>query len=167
MTERTDLPSAEVEVLDWLALARVDGLPPTVALGLVERLGSAAAVLEAAPVRLAAAGLDEAQVAAVQGARRRARAELVRVRAAGAAVVPLPSPRFPVRLRAIADPPLALAVRGALAPADEVAVAIVGARRASEYGRRMAAALGRDLARAGVTVVSGLAAGIDAAAHRP
>ncbi|HZP39941.1 MAG TPA: DNA-processing protein DprA [Candidatus Binatia bacterium] len=166
MTERTDLPSAEVEVLDWLALARVDGLPPTVALGLVERLGSAAAVLEAAPVRLAAAGLDEAQVAAVQGARRRARAELVRVRAAGAAVVPLPSPRFPVRLRAIADPPLALAVRGALAPADEVAVAIVGARRASEYGRRMAAALGRDLARAGVTVVSGLAAGIDAAAHR-
>jgi len=70
-----------------------------------------------------------------------------------------------VRLRHIADPPLALAVRGALA-ADEPAIAVVGARRASEYGRRIADELARGLAQAGVTVVSGLATGIDAAAHR-
>ena len=58
-----------------------------------------------------------------------------------------------------------LAVRGSLGGADEPAIAIVGARRASEYGRHMAAELARQLAQAGVTVVSGLAAGVDAAAH--
>src|SRR5262249_61393830 len=62
-------------------------------------------------------------------------------------------------------PPLVLTVRGTLV-AGEPAVAIVGARRASEYGQRMAAELATGLAHAGVTVVSGLAAGIDAAAHR-
>jgi DNA processing protein len=56
-------------------------------------------------------------------------------------------------------------VRGAVLPVDEVAIAVVGARRASEYGRRMAGELARGLALAGVTVVSGLAAGVDAAAH--
>jgi DNA processing protein len=75
-----------------------------------------------------------------------------------------PTPAYPERLRQIPDPPLALAVRGELGP-DELCVAVVGARRATEYGRRMAEALGRGLAQAGVTVVSGLAAGIDAAAH--
>src|SRR6266576_2010525 len=82
-----------------------------------------------------------------------------------ASLVTWPDAEYPVRLRHIADPPLALAVRGALA-ADEPAIAVVGARRASEYGRRIADELARGLAQAGVTVVSGLATGIDAAAHR-
>lgn len=73
---------------------------------------------------------------------------------------------FPAALRRIADPPQALHVFGTLAEADRNAVAVVGARRASPYGVAVAEWLGRELARSGVTVVSGLARGIDAAAHR-
>jgi DNA processing protein len=76
------------------------------------------------------------------------------------------SPLYPAALRAIHDPPVFLWVRGTLDERDEVAVGIVGTRRVSEYGRGMAQRLAGDLARAGVTVVSGLARGIDTAAHR-
>lgn len=73
---------------------------------------------------------------------------------------------FPERLRHIYDPPLFLWVRGTLDAHDVPSVAIVGTRRCTDYGRRMAYDLGADLARSGFTVVSGLAYGIDAAAHR-
>lgn len=74
-------------------------------------------------------------------------------------------PDFPPLLREIADPPVALYVRGALEPADGRAVAIVGSRQSTEYGRRTADKLARELVEAGFTVVSGLARGIDTAAH--
>jgi DNA processing protein len=76
--------------------------------------------------------------------------------------------RFPARLRAIHDPPIGLFVRGeaSLAVRDRPAVAVVGARACSGYGAAVAAELGRELARAGVLVVSGLARGVDGAAHR-
>lgn len=73
-------------------------------------------------------------------------------------------PGFPARLAAVVDPPLGLFVRGTLP--DGHAVALVGARRASAYGREVAEYLGRELAAAGVAVVSGMARGVDAAAHR-
>ena len=73
---------------------------------------------------------------------------------------------YPARLREIYDPPPFLWVRGRLTAADANAVAVVGTRRASDYGRRAAEAFAGDLARAGVTVVSGLAYGVDVAAHR-
>jgi DNA processing protein len=77
--------------------------------------------------------------------------------------------RYPVRLRALASPPAVLHVAGGLGRflglADEDPVAIVGARRATQYGLEVARSLGRDLARAGVTVISGMALGIDSAAH--
>lgn len=73
-------------------------------------------------------------------------------------------PAFPARLAAIADPPLGVFVRGTLP--DGHAVALVGARRASAYGREVAEYLGRELAASGVAVVSGMARGVDAAAHR-
>ena len=73
-------------------------------------------------------------------------------------------PGFPARLAAVADPPLGLFVRGSLPEGH--AVAVVGARRASAYGREVAEYLGRELARAGVAVISGMARGVDAAAHR-
>ena len=73
-------------------------------------------------------------------------------------------PDFPVRLSAVSDPPLGLFVRGTL-PTDH-AVALVGARRATSYGREVAEYLGRELALAGVAVVSGMARGVDGSAHR-
>jgi DNA processing protein len=75
------------------------------------------------------------------------------------------TPEYPVLLAAIPSPP-ALDVRGALTPADALAIAIVGARQATAYGLEVAEALAAELAARGVTIVSGLARGIDTAAHR-
>jgi len=84
----------------------------------------------------------------------------------GAWLVTLEDPGYPLRLAEIHDPPLVLFGRGTLTEQDSRCVAIVGTRRASPYGVRMAERFGRDLAAKGFTVVSGLANGIDAAAHR-
>ena len=73
---------------------------------------------------------------------------------------------YPTGLREMDDAPLVLYCRGRIEPRDELAVAIVGSRRCTMYGRQQAEKLGRSLAMAGVTIVSGMARGIDAAAHR-
>ena len=91
--------------------------------------------------------------------------ELRRTRDAGIEIVPFNDPSYPERLRAIADPPPCLYIKGALRTEDEKAVAIVGSRSASDYGRRVARDLARGLASLGFTVVSGMARGIDGTAH--
>jgi DNA processing protein len=146
--------------LAWLGLALSPGLPAGTARALVARAGSATALLDGT------ADVPAEVVAVLAGARERGRAEARRVAEAGAWVLVPGEPGFPARLAAIPDPPLVLVGRGTLAPQDDVAVAVVGARRASEYGRRLATDIATGLAQAGVTVVSGLATGIDAAAHR-
>ena len=73
---------------------------------------------------------------------------------------------YPTRLAEIYDPPLALFIRGELYESDQYCVAVVGTRKATAYGLRMAERLGGELAARGITVVSGMAQGIDAAAHR-
>ncbi|MCA9260033.1 MAG: DNA-processing protein DprA [Planctomycetales bacterium] len=93
-------------------------------------------------------------------------AVLAEVRAAGLCVLLPESEDYPPLLREIPDPPGVLFVRGQLLPTDRLAVAVVGTRRASRYGLEQAERLAAALARAGVTVVSGLARGIDGAAHR-
>ncbi len=92
--------------------------------------------------------------------------ELTLARQQGVEIVTLEDPGYPQPLRSIFDPPLALYIRGVLVPDDQTAVGIVGARRASLYGAQCAERLGYDLALRGVTIVSGLARGIDGAAHR-
>ncbi|MBI3945333.1 MAG: DNA-protecting protein DprA, partial [Armatimonadetes bacterium] len=93
-------------------------------------------------------------------------AERTRLRHLGARVLTLADPEYPSRLREIHDPPPVLYARGDLTAQDEYAVAVVGSRRATDYGLRMAHEIAARLARAGVVVVSGLARGVDAAAHR-
>jgi len=94
-----------------------------------------------------------------------ARDELDRARRHGTSILTLEDERYPPLLRASADPPLLLYVGGELRPEDVLAVSIVGSRRATVHGLRVARRLGRDLAASGFTVVSGLARGIDAAGH--
>ncbi len=142
----------------WLALSLVRGLSAARALALVRERGGPEAILEGPE----AAGLDAKAVAEAQ---READREAGRLAAARATLVTWGDDGYPARLRTIPDPPLVLAVRGTLV-ADEPAVAVVGARRATPAGLRVAAELARGLADAGLAVVSGLAAGIDAAAHR-
>ncbi len=100
-------------------------------------------------------------------AARRARAEIETAQRLGVTLLGWDHPAYPALLRRAYDPPPVLYVQGEVPPADEAtpAVAIVGARAASAAGRALARALGRDLAAAGATVVSGLARGIDTAAH--
>jgi DNA processing protein len=149
----------------WLALGLTVELPPRGAFALVERFGSPAAVLAASEVELRAAGTTPAQVGGLRRAAASVAAETTRLAAAGARIFAWGDGAYPSLLRQIPDPAVFLAVRGMLA-ADEPFVAVVGARRSSEYGRRIAAELAGGLAQAGITVVSGLADGIDAAAHR-
>lgn len=84
----------------------------------------------------------------------------------GAHVLPLTNPTYPVRLAALVDAPPVLLVRGASAVLNTPAIAIIGARAATRAGRSHARRLGRELAACGLTIVSGLARGIDAEAHR-
>ncbi|MFQ5719774.1 MAG: DNA-processing protein DprA [Acidobacteriota bacterium] len=84
----------------------------------------------------------------------------------GISVVALPDPAYPAQVREIPDPPPVLYVRGGLAAQDDPAAAVVGSRRASTYGQAVARYLAEDLAAGGVSVVSGLARGIDTAAHQ-
>jgi DNA processing protein len=149
----------------WLGLALVPGLLPAAGLRLAAALGGPDAVLAASPAALASLGVAGDLAAQIGGARAAAARERERLDRAGAGLLAWSDDGYPERLRHIAEPPLALMMRGGLA-ADELAVAVVGSRRAGEYGRRVAHELASDLARAGITVVSGLATGIDAAAHR-
>jgi DNA processing protein len=95
-----------------------------------------------------------------------ARLEIERAERLGAAILTPDDPGFPPLLRETPDPPPVLFVRGRIEPDDRLAIAVVGARRATPWGRDTAGRLARDLAKRGFTVVSGLARGIDAAAHR-
>lgn len=150
----------------WLALALVEGLAPRKAFDLAAFFGSPAAVLAASRDALEARAIDAPLIDRIGAAPPRAARERDAIARVGGTIVTWADTRYPARLRSIADPPLALFVRGTLAEPDAPAVAIVGARRAGDYGRRIAEELGRGLAQVGLTVVSGLAAGIDGAAHR-
>jgi DNA processing protein len=98
--------------------------------------------------------------------RQQARAAMARGRAAGLRAVALSAPSYPAMLSAIIDPPLVLWVRGDPAALDAPSVAIVGSRGGSDYALAIAGRLAADLARRGIVVVSGLARGVDSAAHR-
>ena len=150
----------------WLALSLVPGLTPRTARRLAEQHGGPERLLALPVGTLATLGLPAGAVHAWPEAAARAGAEVGLLERAGARLVAWSDAGYPARLRAITDPPLVLTVCGALDPDDVPAVAVVGARHASAYGRRIAEELAAGLAQAGVTVVSGLAAGIDAAAHR-
>ncbi len=152
-----------------IALSLVPGIGPGRVRALLAALGSATAVMQAPASHLVRVeGIGRRTAASVRdwddpGA---VDQQLARAEAVGARVVALSDPEYPALLREIYDPPPFLWVRGRFDPADDAPVAIVGTRRASDYGLRVASQIGEELAHAGVTVVSGLAYGVDVAAHR-
>lgn len=151
----------------WVAFSMVAGIGSVRARRLEEHFGSLREAWSADSASLRAAGLDERTVARVL--RRRPQispAELLQgLKGAGIRALAMSDPAYPQRLLEIPSPPMVLYVRGELRPEDEWSVAIVGTRRASSYGRDVAGRLARGLAANGITVISGLARGIDAVAH--
>ncbi|HZV06970.1 MAG TPA: DNA-processing protein DprA [Gemmataceae bacterium] len=156
-------------VRDLLTLSLVPGIGPRLTAALLERFGSPAAALRATVAELSSIPFITPRLAeSIQQAIERsdAAAELERMERHGVHLIALGSSEYPSSLATINDPPYLLYVRGTVTAADANAVALVGSRHCTDYGRRIAARLSTGLARAGVTVVSGLARGIDAAAHR-
>ncbi|MGE5850155.1 MAG: DNA-processing protein DprA [Candidatus Methylomirabilota bacterium] len=151
------------------ALGLVPQLGGVALQGLLSTFGSAANVWEASlPALRTVAGIGPA---VAQALRRFPRGEALREdqarsARAGIRVIVWGDPEYPRRLQEIASAPPVLYLRGTLAPDDDAAVAIVGARRATAYGETVARELAAELARRGLCIVSGLARGIDAAAHR-
>jgi DNA processing protein len=155
---------------DWLTLSLTPGLGGAGCRNLVEHFGSPAAVFRAsrhdlmkAPGRINKKGCE---AIGRQDIRLAAKKELEQAGAAGIEIICRDDDDFPDWLLNIPDPPLLLYVKGQTAVLNRPGVGIVGSRAASSYGLRMAEDLGGQLARQGLTVISGLALGIDAAAHR-
>lgn len=151
----------------WMAFHRTRHVGPVRIQRLVERFGTLGAAWNAQPQHLRGV-LDERALASVAEVRRTLDLdrEMERCSAAGVRVLALPDPDYPKQLRQVPAPPPVIYVKGTLGPADERAVGIVGTRRATPYGREVTTEVASGLAAAGVTVVSGLARGIDAVAHQ-
>lgn len=154
-------------LIDDLQLMLIPKVGPVTYRKLVRHFGSATAVIEASIATLEQAGLAPNLASRVSLARDRAEANQVlrQCEEAGIRVVGHDDDAYPARLKEIDDAPPILYIQGEITPADQLSVAIVGSRRPSVYGEQMAKNFAGGLARAGVTVVSGLARGVDGLAH--
>jgi DNA processing protein len=159
--------SRETE-LHWLALRMTPGLGTRTAVQLIETFKTPQAVFRASRSELEAAGVPPglAQTVASGCAFDDAVTQQQKLAEAGAMVVPLTDPRYPARLKGIFDPPPLLYARGRVELMGELMLGMVGTRRPTAYGIAAATRLAKDLSGAGLAIVSGMARGIDTAAHR-
>jgi DNA processing protein len=159
---------SQEEALHWLALRMVPGLGTVGTLRLLEKLKSPQAIFRASASELEAAGLSPAQARNIaSGCSFDDAVEQQQKRmSAGAQLISFHDPRYPQRLREIFDPPLLLYAIGKTELLVSHAIAIVGTRRPTPYGIAAAERLSADLANAGLSIVSGMAHGIDTAAHK-
>jgi len=154
-------PTTEEDRLSWLRLIRSARVGPATFHRLICEHGTASAALDALPAIAKAAGADKYAPCP----RDSAEAEIELARAKGARMLCLGTDAYPHTLASISDPPPVLWCIGKRAPILRPMVALVGARNASSLGTRMARSLAEGLGHEGYTIVSGLARGIDAAAH--
>lgn len=160
---------ADQQLLDMLRLTLVPGIGPRTLQLLLEKFETPSAILRASLAQLQEVpnvGPKLAMSMITHGTIAAGQEELARVRAIGASLLIRDQDGYPPTLGRIPDPPTLLYCMGTLLPADQLAVAIVGSRHCTAYGRQQANRLAQGLTRAGITVVSGLARGIDAEAHK-
>ncbi len=157
------------DLADWIALNMIRGIGPRTANQLIDRFGTPAQVFAASRLALEKEGVKPETIRELHDSEilEKANAEIERLEQLGASVITREDAQYPPLLREIYDPPIALYVRGDLNKAcARPCLAVVGSRRCSTYGINAAQSLSRELAGNGLTIVSGLARGIDAAAHR-
>ena len=168
MPEVTAGKEADLSTIQWLALSLTPGLGPTKARKLIERFGGVQGIFQTSLTELEAAGLQaiSAQSLGTGHSLELANDELARASAAGVSLISLDSPGYPGELKQIYDPPLLLYVRGNEEVIGQPGIAVVGTRHPTPYGTGMAERLSADLALRGLVIFSGMARGVDAAAHR-
>jgi DNA processing protein len=152
----------------WLGFNLVKGIGPAKLQAMLDSLGSLEAAWHASPAQLRHIGFDQRAIDSLTAARAeldldRQMAQLVE---AGIELLTWQSPEYPRYLREIPNSPPLLYLRGRLTESDQWAVAVVGTRRLTAYGRQVTRELVTGLAHQGITIVSGLARGIDAIAHK-
>ncbi len=152
----------------WIALTLTPGLGPTRAKRLVEFFGGVDRIFQASLTELEAAGLPVAAAQSLGTGKslELAHDEVAKAAGAGVALVSLDDPQYPARLRQIYDPPLVLYVRGNVEVLNQHGIAVIGTRHPTPYGIGMSERLACDLAAHGLVIFSGLARGVDSAAHR-
>ncbi len=158
--------SAAIEHLRW---SLVEQVGPMTFARLIERFGSAQAALGAGVLQLQAVrgiGPDTAETIARSRDQVDVAAEVALAARHNVRIICREDEEYPKPLRHIPDPPICLYVRGRIEPADAVAIAIVGARRSTHYGREQAYRFGYQLAQRGMTIISGLARGVDGESHK-
>ncbi len=156
-------PLSTSERLDWLRLIRSENVGPVTFHQLLARFGTAGEALHALPDLARRGGAKRATRIAT---REEASAEITGLSRIGARLIASCEPDYPKLLASIDGPPPVIAVIGHIHLAERPAIAIVGARNASIAGLKLAQSISADLGRAGLVIVSGLARGIDGAAHR-
>ncbi len=156
------------EELHWLALRLVPGLGARNSGKLLERFRTPQAIFRASRTELEMAGVSGsvAQSIASGCTFEDAAAQQEKMAQAGAVLIPIGDPRYPQLLREIFDPPIVLFTRGRAELLGSIALGVVGTRRPTPYGLAVAERLSADLAHAGLTIASGMARGIDTAAHK-
>ena len=152
----------------WLALSLTPGLGPTRGRKLVQHFGSAASVFHAPLTELESLGLMpmSAQAIATGTSLNKAEEEIAKANTAGAKIITPADPEFPQELKEIYDPPLCLYVRGDASILSKPGIGVIGTRHPTPYGVGMAERLACDLSARGLIIISGLARGVDTAAHR-
>jgi DNA processing protein len=156
------------EIFYWLALSLIPGVGSTLIKRLVDQFDNPEAVFQA-PMKelLRIEGLGEKVALEIRKGplEKTVERELSLLKEVGGTILTLKDDAYPKRLRDIYDPPAVLYVRGELKKEDDLAVSIVGSRKTSPYGRGITERVSQELARHGVTIVSGMARGIDSLAH--
>jgi DNA processing protein len=166
--EQYALNRVDAAKMAWMALMLTPGMGPTRIWKAMGRLGAAERLFEASLTELEGLGMPAAAAQFVFEGKARVAAEdeIKRTAEAGASVLTPEDPTYPERLREIYDPPAVLWIRGDVTQLARPGIAVVGTRQPSPYGAGMAELLSRDLANRRLVILSGMARGVDTAAHK-